>query len=151
MANLVDSKQQMLTIQQIIAIAAANTESQFPPEAIVQGIKAEMLQKDSLPMRYGNTLFLCHKGKGRTGFFRALNADTARNFVDNGNRWVVQAYQAGFDFMVTQFKEASLINVFKAISRKPPRPNMGYQVQQMKDGQYQVILQLGQKREGDKA
>jgi hypothetical protein len=44
-----------------------------------------------------------------------------------------------------------LINVFKAISRKPPRPNMGYQVQQMKDGQYQVILQLGQKREGDKA
>ena len=151
MANLVDSKQQMLTIQQIIAIAAENTESSLPPEAVVQGIKAEILQKDSLPMRYGNTLFLCHKGKGRTGFFRALNADTARNFVDNGNRWVVEAYNAGFDFMVTQFSDASLVNVFKAISRKPPRASMGYQVRRTNNHEYQVVLQLGPKREGEKA
>lgn len=150
MANLVDSKERMLTVQQIIAIAAENTESQFPPQAVVQGIKAEMSQPGALPMRYGNTLFLCHKGKERTGFFRALNADTARGFVDNGSRWVVQAYNAGFDFMVTQFSDPTLLNVFKAISRRPPRPKMGYQVNRLEDGQYQVVLQLGPKREGDK-
>ncbi len=95
MANLVDSNQEMLSVKQIIEIAAENTESPFPPLAVVQGLKAEMSQPDSLPMRYGNTIFLCHKGKGRNGFFRALNADTARNFVENGMRWVVWSLKKG--------------------------------------------------------
>jgi hypothetical protein len=151
MANLVDSNQEMLSVKQIIEIAAENTESPFPPQAVVQGLKAEMSQPDSLPMRYGNTIFLCHKGKGRNGFFRALNADTARNFVENGMRWVTAAYDAGFDFMVTEFSDPSLVNVFKAISKRPPRTNMGYQVRKMKDGNIQVVLQLGPKRQGDKA
>lgn len=150
MADLVDSKQMMLPIAEIIKIAAQNTGSDIPPAAIAQGIKAELKQPGAVPMRYGNTLFLCHKTKDRMGLFRALNADTARNFVENGNRWVVQAYNAGFDYMVTEFDDPTLVNIFKAISRKPPRPNMAYQVRKMQGGSIQVILQLGPKREGVK-
>ena len=150
MANLVDSNQTMLPVGEIVAIAAQNMESPVPPAAIIQGIKAEMKQPGARPMRYGNTLFICHKGKNRVGMFRALNADTARNFLENGLRWVTTAYDAGFDYMVTQFDDPTLINIFKAISKRPPRTNMGYQVRKMQDGKIQVILQLGPKREGDK-
>ncbi len=151
MANLVDSNQTMLPVGEIVAIAAQNMDSPVPPAAIIQGIKAEMKQPGSLPMRYGNTLFLCHKGKNRVGMFRALNADTARNFLENGLRWVTTSYDAGFDFMVTQFDDPTLLNIFKAISKRPPRTNMGYQARKLEDGKIQVILQLGPKREGDKA
>lgn len=146
MANLVDSKQQMLPVDQIVTVAVDNMNSKFPPEAVIQGITAEYKQPGALPMRYGNTLFLCHKGKDKTGFFRALNADTARNYVDNGNKWVKEAYEIGFDFMVTRFEDPTILSVFKAISRKPPRPNMGYQASKLKDGQIQVVLQLGPRR-----
>lgn len=146
MANLVDSKQQMLPVNQIVTIAVDNMNSEFPPDAVIQGITAEYQQKGALPMRYGNTLFLCHKGKDKTGFFRALNADTARNYVENGNKWVKEAYDIGFDFMVTRFEDPTILNVFKAISRRPPRPNMGYQASKLKDGQIQVVLQLGPSR-----
>lgn len=146
MANLVDSKQQMLPVNQIVTIAVDNMNSKFPPDAVIQGITAEYQQKGALPMRYGNTLFLCHKGKDKTGFFRALNADTARNYVENGNKWVKEAYDIGFDFMVTRFEDPTILNVFKAISRRPPRPNMGYQASKLKDGQIQVVLQLGPSR-----
>lgn len=149
MANLVDSNKTMLPVGEIIRIAAENTESPVPANAIEHGIKVEMKQPGALPMRYGNTIFLCHKTKERMGMFRALNADMARNFVQNGNRWVVQAYNAGFDFMVTQFDDPTLINIFKAISRKPPRPKMAYQVLKLRNGKYQVVLQLGPKREGE--
>jgi hypothetical protein len=150
MADMIDSNQTMLPVNEIVAIAAQNTESPFPVQNVIASIKAEVESPGSLPMRYGNTLFLCHKSKDRVGTFRALNADTARNFLENGMRWVVAAYDAGFDFMVTEFYDSSLLSIFKAISRRPPRPNMGYQARKMKDGKMQVILQLGPKRQGDK-
>ena len=148
MANLVDSKHQMLSVDQIVQVAVDNMNSKFPPQAVIQGITAEYRQPGALPMRYGNTLFLCHKGKDRTGFFRALNADTARNYVDSGMKWVKEAYDIGFDFMVTRFEDPTILNVFKAISRRPPRANMGYQASKLKDGQIQVVLQLGPRRGG---
>lgn len=138
----------MLPVDKIVQVAVENMKSRFPPEAVIKGITAEYKQPTALPMRYGNTLFLCHKGKNRTGFFRALNADVARNYVDNGVKWVLQTYEIGFDFMVTRFEDPTILNVFKAISRKPPRPNMGYQASKLKDGQIQVILQLGPRRGG---
>ena len=84
MANLVDSKQQMLPVNQIVTIAVDNMNSKFPPAAVIQGITAEYQQKGALPMRYGNTLFLCHKGKDKTGFFRALNAMGITGVSDPG-------------------------------------------------------------------
>lgn len=146
MANLVDSKQHMLSVNEIVQISVENMNSKFPPQAVIQGITAEYRQPGALPMRYGNTLFLCHKGKNKTGFFRALNADTARNYVDNGTRWARESYDIGFDFMVTLFDDPTILNIFKAISRRPPRPSMGYQARKLKDGQIQVVLQLGPRR-----
>jgi hypothetical protein len=75
--------------------------------------------------------------------FRALNADTAPNFAASGFAFVMDAYKAGFDTLVTQFRDQSLINIFRNVSKNPPNPGMGYNVTMLGDGQYQVALLNG--------
>jgi len=82
------------------------------------------------------------------GTFRALNADTAQNFLASGFAFVVDAYKNGFDTLVTEFSDQSLINIFRTVSKNPPNPGMGYNVQMLDNGNYQVGLQLGINREG---
>jgi hypothetical protein len=77
------------------------------------------------------------------GSFRALNADTAENFLQSSYQFVIDAYRAGFYQLVTKFKDQSLLNIFRIISNNPPNPGMGYEVRQEPDGQYLVTLQLG--------
>jgi hypothetical protein len=49
----------------------------------------------------------------------------------------------GFTVLVTNFKDKTLINLFKAVSRNPPFPNMGYMIQQLKGGGYQATISMG--------
>lgn len=149
MAGFVDSKQRMLPSSELLEIAAANQEADVPPRAVLAGIKAELKQPGTLPLRYGNTIFIVHKGKERTGFFRALNADVPRNYLDNSFRFAKEIYDLGFDFLVTQYTDPAINNIFKAISRKPPREGMGFQSQKMEGGLYQSIFKAGPERKGD--
>jgi hypothetical protein len=119
-------------------------------EFVYAAFVKEVQMPDSKLYRYGNTVYVVHASPKtpRKGMFRALNADTAPNFAASGFAFVVDAYKAGFDTLVTQFKDQSLINIFRNVAKQPPNPGMGYNVSMLGDGQYQVALQLGQKREG---
>jgi hypothetical protein len=75
--------------------------------------------------------------------FRALNADTPANYLQNSLEFIKAAGLAGFSILVSQFKDPALLQLFKYISRKPPFPGMGYSVQKMRDGGYQVTVNLG--------
>jgi hypothetical protein len=66
----------------------------------------------------------------------------------SGFAFVVDAYKNGFDTLVTQFRDQSLLNIFRNVAKNPPNPGMGYNVQMLANGEYQVALQLGQKRQG---
>lgn len=147
---LVDSRQQMLDLGELLKVAAENTKSEYPMEFVYATFVKEVQMPDSKFYRYGNTVYIVHgsKSQPRKGMFRALNADTAPNFLASGFAFVVDAYKAGFDTLVTQFRDQSLINIFRNVAKQPPNPGMGYNVSMLADGQYQVALQLGQKREG---
>lgn len=149
MAGLVDSKKQMLSSEELLRIAAANQQDNLPDDAVLRSIKAELKVKGTLPLRYGNTIFLVHKGKNRTGFFRALNADTPRNYLENSMIFTKEIYDIGFDMLVTQYRDSSINTIFKFISRNPPRKNMGFQTQKLEDGTYQSIFQAGPRRSGE--
>lgn len=149
MAGFVDSKQRMLSSTELLTIAAENQEEDVPPRAVLAGIKAELKQPGTLPLRYGNTIFIVHKGKERAGFFRALNADIPRNYLDNSFRFATEIYGLGFDFLVTQYRDPSINTIFRAISRKPPREGMGFQTQKIQGGMYQSIFKAGPTRKGD--
>lgn len=147
---VVDSRQQMLDLGELLKVAAENTKSEYPMEFVYASFVKEVQMPDSKFYRYGNTVYVVH-GTPNTpgkGMFRALNADTAPNFLASGYAFVVDAYKSGYDTLVTQFSDQSLLNLFRTISKNPPNPGMGYSVSTLDNGEYQVALQLGTPRQG---
>ena len=149
--EMVDSKQQKLNSQQVIEIAAMNTKVGRPIKQVKEMLTVEWSMPNTWKMQEGNTIFVVHKSKEPGyGFFRALNADTARNFLENSRVFCQAAYKVGFDVVVTQFTDPTILNIFKMISRNPVQEGMGYAAQKTTDGGFQVTLVLGPIRGGKK-
>jgi hypothetical protein len=147
MAKMVDSREKELSVEDIIGIAGMNTDAGVQVGQLIQMINAELQMPDTLFLRQGNTLFIIHKAEPRVGFFRALNADTANNFLQNGTEFIKACYKMGFDTMATQFDDPTLLSIFRYISQNPPNPDMGYQVEKTEDGGFYVTVQCGPRRE----
>ena len=142
---LVDSKKKELSVEAILMIAAQETKSPHPASSIYAAMLKEMNMPGTSIVRDGNTLFVIHVGEGRTGIFRALNADTARNYLENSYAFIQGAYKMGFDTLVSEFEDPTIFNIFKAISRNPPQEGMGYRAERTKKG-FRVTVKLGPKR-----
>jgi hypothetical protein len=141
----VDSKKEMLEDMALLRIAFENSRMPYTTEEGIAAIIAETRMPNCIVMREGNTLFIINyvpKQKNQ-GMFRALNADTPANYLQNSLEFIKAAGLAGFTTLISQFQDAALLQIFKYISRKPPFPGMGYAVQRIKDGGYQVIVNLG--------
>ena len=149
MAQMVNSQEQELSVEDIIGIAGMNTGADVSYGDLMTAITAELQMPNTLFIRQGNTLFIIHKAAPRVGYFRALNADTANNFLKNSTIFIEACYKMGFDTMVTQFTDPSLLGIFRYISQNPPNEDMGYQVDKTDDGGFQVTVQCGPLRGAD--
>lgn len=146
---LVDSKKTKLGVEAIIVASAAETDSPYPVATVYASIVKEMNEKGTMVLQEGNTLFIVHHAGSRVGFFRALNADTARNYLANSVEFAKAAYKLGYDELYSEFKDPSILNIYKAIKRNPPNEDMEF-IAQEKDGTYGVTLYLGPTREREK-
>lgn len=148
---LVDSSTKKLTVPEIVAIATKETKADYPPAAVLASIAAELQQPQTYSILEGNTLFIIHKGQGRNGMFRALNADTPQNYLNNSLVFASSAYKLGFDNIITQFKEPSLLNIFRFVekNREQVNPNMGFNVRKAENGDFVVSVKLGPERAGE--
>jgi hypothetical protein len=142
---LTDSKKKKLSSDAVLMIAAQQTKSKYSAEQVYAALVKEMNMEGTSTYREGNTVFLMHHAKGRIGTFRALNADTARNYLDNSYTFIKDAYDMGFDILVSDFQDPTIMNLFKGISRNPPREGMGYRAERTKDG-FRVTVKLGPTR-----
>jgi len=142
---LVDSKKKQLGEQAIMMIAAQETKSPHPASTVYAAMVKEMNLPGTSTVREGNTLFVVHNAKGRVGMFRALNADTARNYLESSYAFIQAAYKMGFDTLVSDFEDPTIMNIFKAISRNPPQEGMGYKAERTASG-FRVTVKLGPKR-----
>lgn len=142
---IVDSKQKMLMPDELLKVAAENTKSQYPTEMVYAAFTREAQMPNTKFLRYGNVIFVVHGDleQAGVGAFRAINADTAQNFLQASYQFVIDIYKAGYYKLTTKFEDQSLINVFKIIQRNPPNPNMGFDVKTGADGQYVVTLMVG--------
>jgi hypothetical protein len=144
MAGMVDSKQQQLNSAEIINIALKNTRSKYKPEVAFPAILTEMNQPNTDVKQMGNTLFVLHKGQNDQAVFKALNADVARNFVENSRKYVMYAKnQLGLKVLVTDFEEPAISTLFHAIGKNPPMPNMGFKEYKTTTGMNRIVLNLG--------
>lgn len=142
---MVDSQQQELSVEDIIGIAGMNTDAGMEPERMIKMINAELQMPDTLFLREGNTLFIIHKAKPGVGWFRALNADTARNFLENGRTFMLACHKMGFDTMATTFTDPSILGVFRYVSQNPPVEGMGYQARRTNNGGFYVTVKTGRR------
>lgn len=142
---LVDSKKKELSTEAIMMIAAQETKSPHPASSVYAAMVQEMNMVGTSIVRNGNTLFIIHNAEGRVGIFRALNADTARNYLESSYEFIQGAYKMGFDTLVSEFEDPTIFNIFKAISRNPPQEGMGYKAERTKKG-FRVTVKLGPKR-----
>jgi len=145
MVQMVDSQQKELSVEDIISIAGMNTDASMEPERLIKMINAELQMPDTLFLREGNTLFIIHKAKPGVGWFRAINADTAPNFLQNGRTFMLACHKMGFDTMATNFTDPTLLGVFRYVSQNPPVEGMGYQVQKTEDGGFYVTVKTGRR------
>jgi hypothetical protein len=142
---LTDSKKKELSVESVLMIAAQQTKSKYSAEQVYASLVKEMNMEGTSVYRQGNTLFLMHHAKGRVGIFRALNADTARNYLDNSYTFIQDAYKMGFDILVSDFEDPTIMNIFKGISRNPPQEGMGYRAERTEKG-FRVTVKLGPAR-----
>ncbi len=146
-STITPSDVQKLNTDQIIAVANAETKSPYSPEQAIRAIRVEMASPDAWKVREGNTIFIVHKSqKPGYGLMRVLNADSAYNYVKNAKVFSVAAYKAGFDVVAVDFKDPSIMNIFKFLAKSPPNEGMGYSVSKTEDGGYRATLSLGRKR-----
>ena len=142
---LTDSKKKKLSSDAVLMIAAQQTKSKYSAEQVYAALVKEMNMEGTSTYRKGNTVFLMHHAKGRVGTFRALNADTARNYLDNSYTFIQDAYKMGFDILVSDFQDPTIMNIFKGISRNPPQEGMGYRAERTQNG-FRVTVKLGPAR-----
>lgn len=141
----VDSKKEKLDQTALLRAAFENSRTPYTVEEGIAAVMAESRMPNCIMMREGNTIFIIHydpKQKDH-GMFRALNADTPANYLQNSVEFIKAAGLAGFKVLVSQFQDPALLQIFKYISRKPPFSGMGYAVQRTKNGGYQVTVNLG--------
>jgi hypothetical protein len=146
MVNMVDSQERELSVEDIIGIAAMNTDSALMGGNAIEALNAELNMPDTLFLRQGNTLFILHKAAPRIGWFRAINADTGRNYVSNGAEFMKACHKMGFDTVATKFTDPTILSVFRMIANNPPLEGMGYNVRRTNKGEYFVTVKTGPKR-----
>lgn len=150
---VVDSKYQELTNEEIIQIAAQDTGSPYSPEQVQAALMAEAQAEGTILMREGNTLFVVHPypKDPEIAIFRALNADTADNYVKNSRVFGDAMRTLNYRGMVTTFYDETLLNIFKYIARElgvSASSGGGYTASKLPDGRIRVVVQLRPKNTG---
>lgn len=143
---LVDSKERQLSVEPIIILAAADRDEDVTPIAAYAAAITEMNMENATPFQEGNTFFIVHHVEPRQGFFRVWNADTPQNYLENVYTFLQVAHKYGYDVLFTELENPTVLNLYKAIFKNPPLPDMDYQVEKS-DENMMLILQLGEPRE----
>lgn len=145
MEQMIDSKKTKLEMTAIISIAAKNTKSKYSYYQVYGSILKELTMPRSIIMQLGNTVFIMHRTEQdpTVAVMRALNADTAQNFLDSCEKFAQLAYnEYKIDTIVSFYEDKTLNNVFAYVGRNQPA-NMGYQIATLEDGSFRATARLG--------
>lgn len=149
----VDSKQEQLSIPEIITQAVYNTPREgVPPYAAILSIIKEGTMPHTEVKQYGNTVFITHFSEDKDlAIGRALNIDTAQNFVYNGEEYFRDLVRGGSKKFVAQFDQVSFARAFMAFKRKPITTDMKMWMVKTPSGKVQVRIAMdGELIEGHK-
>ena len=146
MATTVNSKKKRLDSFELMSIAIPNMGTKYPLDVAMGAILTEFAQPNSEGVQIGNTLFSVLVGKNRQGVFKAFNADTAANFVENSKEFTKWAYDnLGLDVLVVDYESKEVDKLIRLIARGKPK-NQGVSFFKMKSGRDRAVIRLGTPR-----
>jgi hypothetical protein len=140
----VDSKERQLSIPEIVSQAAATQNTTDLP---IQTVLVAFVQEASMPntevKQYGNTVFITHFSKDKDlAVGRAINMDTANNFVYNGTDYLRDLVRGGTTKFVAQFAQKSFAAAFAILKRTPVTTDMKMWIVDTPKGETQVRIAL---------
>ena len=125
----VNSKQKQLSIPEVIITAFK--DMRVPQERIapaVLGVVQQGSMEGADVFQAGNSVFVSNikaKDDLKIAYLRAFNADTARNYIDNGVEYFKHILGTGVSYVFMTFKESSVVSVVKAISDPKVQAKVG--------------------------
>lgn len=116
----VDSKKNQLTMQEVMIRSLHAQKDQFeaPLEQVFMLLVEELKMENSEAIQFGNTVFITHYSpESPTCFMYALNIDTAKNFINNGEMYVRRLINNGYKGFMTSYTTESFGLPFKQIEK----------------------------------
>ena len=118
--KLVDSKSKKLSMQEIIIHASERDKDNapMPLAGIIMSIMEELRLPNSEARQFGNTLFISHfSADKKMCIMRALNMDTPRNFINNGELYTRHLIKMGTVYFYTIYTNESFGLPFRQIEK----------------------------------
>ena len=138
MATVVDSTQEPLPAPSVLSMAAAELDLKgITVEAAMVGLAHEMSLPDVDLVQVGNTVFVGHRGKGKSKnkmAGRVFNVDTARNLVNNCVKYLSVLQEKGVTHYSVDFEGRGLVPVAKAVGKLLPELGMSGSMAEFKNG-----------------
>lgn len=148
MSAVIDSKMQMLNEDEIIGISAQETNSPYSAEQIKAVILSEVNELGALIIREGNTFFIINPTNSpEIVMFRALNADTIQNYINNSIKVARSLSEKGVNLLVVDFTDDTVLRILRAIADGAGnsgmgQPGSGYEVKRKQNGGYRAVIKI---------
>jgi len=116
----VDSKKNKLSLQEIMirSLYAQKKDLEVPVDQAMLQLIAELQMENSEAIQFGNTVFITHYSpESPLCVMYALNADTAKNYIDNGEMYVRHLMKRGMKGFLTSYTTESFGIPFKQIEK----------------------------------
>lgn len=144
--RVVNSDKEELPPASIIAIYVDGTDKRGrSTHEILMMIAKEGSLENADMTQFGNTVFLGHTGTTSTTKMigRALNVDTARNFVANVLEYIRYLQDKGITHYATQISDDKLLGVFKIVKKKLEAKDSAVRILPTKSGGHAMFVNLG--------
>lgn len=144
---IINSKKEKLSMPEVITHAVANEdkEHRLPKgvtlQAAILAITKELTMKSAEHTQIGNTVFIAHYSDDRKEvFMRALNVDTARNYLDNSIEFTKHLMRAKVERMVSDFNGSAPMHIFNTIAHEDFAKNWGMKIFKMENGGHRAYV-----------
>jgi len=150
--KVVNSKQKQLGISEITMQVLANAyqDKKLPEGTTLQAAILAMVSEMSMPstevLQFGNTLYIVHYKEDDPSliYFRALNLDTATNFVNNQVEFSEWARRKGVTRMVSDWADPAINKLAElAFKRIPDAMENGNLKIVEANGKYRAYIKIG--------
>lgn len=147
MATVVDSKKQFLAAPEVIMrFAQEFNNTEYPVQNVIAAIAEELAMPNTDQVQIGNTVFIGHTGEGKHKNVmegRALNVDTAQNFVRSGLKYLAYLQNKGIRYYRTDFNTREYLSAFQFWYSKTKDTDTEVDVVQLDNGGYRAYIYIG--------